>query len=235
LAAWWPLLSTPAHYEDEANYIRELVDDACATTPHTMLELGCGGGNNASFLKEHYALTLADRSLGMLAVSRALNPECAHVAGDMRALRLGLTFDAVLIHDAITYMTTADDLRSALLTAFVHCRPGGVAVFLPDDVRESFAATTRHGGHDGIDGDRRALRYLEWTWDPDPSDTTVVVDFALVLREGDGSVRTVYDRHTIGLFPLAVWKQQLVDVGFDVTVHDDRWGRKIFVGVRPAS
>ena len=32
---------------------------------------------------------------------------------------------------AIDYMTTAEDLARAVTTAFVHCRPGGVALFAP--------------------------------------------------------------------------------------------------------
>ena len=80
-------------------------------------------------------------------------------------------------------------------TAFVHCQPGGAALFAPDHVRENFQASTDHGGHD--DG-RRGLRYLEWTWDPDPSDSTYLVDYAYLLRDGDGSVQVEWDRHIEG-------------------------------------
>ena len=114
-----------------------------------MLELGSGGGNNAFHLKKEFELTLVDLSADMLAVSKALNPECEHVQGDMRSVRLGRTFDAVFVHDAIEYMTTEDDLRQAVQTVYAHCRPGGVAVLVPDDIAENFeprpstAATTR--------------------------------------------------------------------------------------------
>ena len=46
----------------------------------------------------------------------------------MRTLRLGRTLDAVLVHDAVTYLTTDEDLRAAMETAFAHLRPGGAAV-----------------------------------------------------------------------------------------------------------
>ena len=46
----------------------------------------------------------------------------------MRTLRLGRTFDAVLIHDSIMYMTTEADLAAAALTAFVHTRPRGATL-----------------------------------------------------------------------------------------------------------
>jgi trans-aconitate methyltransferase len=56
----------------------------------TLLELGSGGGNNASHMNRRFAeLVLVDVAPGMLEVSRRLNPECAHVAGDMRTVRLG--------------------------------------------------------------------------------------------------------------------------------------------------
>ena len=69
----------------------------------------------------------------------------------------------------------------AIETAFVHCSPGGAALFAPDHTRETFKASTTHGGH--YRGNR-CLRYLEWTWDPDVADTTYISDmvYAKELR-----------------------------------------------------
>ena len=89
----------------------------------TLLELGSGSGNNASFLKARFEMVLVEPSSGMLAVSQALNPEVPHVIGDMRSVRLGRVFDGVFVHDAVTYMLTEFDLRRAIDTAYVHCRP----------------------------------------------------------------------------------------------------------------
>ena len=109
LAEWWPLLSAPEEYAEEAEEYRRLIDEASGGAAREVLELGSGGGNNASHMKAHFTLTLVDRSPQMLAVSRRLNPECEHVEGDMRSMRLGRTFDAVFVHDAIAYMTTEED------------------------------------------------------------------------------------------------------------------------------
>ncbi len=212
LAGWWPLLSAPATYAEEAEIYRRLLGEAADRPPVTVLELGSGGGNNASHLKAHFQLTLIDLSPGMLEVSRELNPECEHLQGDMRTVRLGRSFDGVFVHDAINYMTTTEDLTQVLATAFVHCRPGGAALFCPDRLRETFRTGTDWGGHDG-DG-RRAARFLEWTWDPDPLDTTCTVDYAYLLRDADGSVRVEYERHLEGLFPRATWLELLEEAGF---------------------
>jgi SAM-dependent methyltransferase len=215
LAAWWPLVSSPGEYAAEAALYHRLLVEACDGPLRDLLELGSGGGNNASHLKAHARLMLVDVSPAMLEVSRALNPECAHVAGDMRSVRLGRQFDAVFVHDAVCYMTTREDLRAAIETAYVHCRPGGAALFAPDHVRETFAVSTDWHGEDG---EGRALRYLEWTWDPDPSDSSYVVDYAFLLREADGSVRVEHDRHVEGLFSRETWLALLADAGFSARV-----------------
>jgi SAM-dependent methyltransferase len=238
LADWWPLLSAPEDYAEEAAFYRQALVAASARPLKTLLELGSGGGNNASHLKAHFRLTLVDPAPGMLAVSRALNPECEHVEGDMRTVRLGRAFDGVFVQDAVCYMTTEADLRRAVETAFVHCAPGGVALFAPDAVRETFRPSTDHGGEDDADG--RALRYLAWTWDPDPADTTYRVEYAYLLREADGTVRVAHDRHVEGLFGRADWLRVLAEVGFEPTVvpfaHSEVEGGPldVFVGRRPA-
>ncbi|MDX1547220.1 MAG: class I SAM-dependent methyltransferase [Rhodothermales bacterium] len=212
LAPWWPLVSDPADYAEEAAFFQARLLDACTVPPRTLLELGSGGGNNASHLKRRFQMVLVDRSPAMLAVSRSLNPECEHQEGDMRTVRLGRMFDAVFVHDAIVYMTTEADLRRAIRTAYVHCRPGGAALFAPDHLKDHFRASTGTGGHDGEQG---SVRYLEWTWDPDPTDTTCVVDYAFLLRDPDGAVRVEYERHVEGLFARADWLRLFTEQGFD--------------------
>jgi SAM-dependent methyltransferase len=186
-------------------------------------------------MKAHFRLTLVDRSPQMLAVSRRLNPECEHLEGDMRSVRLGRAFDAVFVHDAIAYITTEDDLRQVFATAFEHCKADGVALFVPDAVTETFEPAVDHGGHDGPD---RALRYLEWTWDPDPDDTKVRMDLTYVFHEPDGSVHSELDEHVCGLFPRSTWLRLIVDAGFEVRavplVHDERpVGAEGFLATRP--
>jgi SAM-dependent methyltransferase len=236
LAGWFHLLTAPEDYEEEATEYFGRIEAALGKRPATLLELGCGGGNNASYMKYWTQPTLTDVSPAMLAVSCRINPDCEHLAGDMRSLRLDRTFDAVFLHDAVCYMRSKAELRRALETMFVHCRPGGVAFVVPDDVTETFTPRTDHGGHDGKPGGPdagRALRYLEWSWDPDPADTEAVTDFAYLLRERDGSVRALKDRHEFGLFPRATWLGLLADVGFVAEPAPSDIGGAPFIARRP--
>jgi len=230
LAEWWPLISPVEDYVEEAAYFGGLLQGL------EVLELGSGGGHNAFYLKREFALTLVDLSEEMLDVSRALNPECEHLAGDMRTLRLGREFDSVFVHDAVDYMTTLADLHKLAETAFTHCRPGGTAVLVPDATRETFEEGTEHGGCDAPDG--RGVRYLEWTRDPDPEDSWALTDYSFLLKDAQGVVRSVHETHRIGVFSEAEWSAALVGAGFeartvDEETLDERTPRTVFIGRRP--
>ncbi|MEO8501250.1 MAG: class I SAM-dependent methyltransferase [Vicinamibacteria bacterium] len=231
LASWWPLFSSRADYRVETRPYRRLLTAHGKGAAKTVLELGSGGGNNASYLKRWFDITLVDVSDGMIESSRKLNPECEHVRGDMRTIRLGRTFDRVFIHDAVMHMTTERDLVRALRTAFVHTRPGGTALIAPDCTRETYSPLTHHGGHDG---EGRSLRYLEWNFDPDPRDNTYEVHFAYLLRDSRGRVSARQDVHRFGLFSKRIWLRRMREVGFKARCIDDPVLRRdVFMGVRP--
>jgi SAM-dependent methyltransferase len=232
LAGWWPIFSAPADYKEEAEFFNELIRENCQKPPLTLLELGSGGGNNASFLKSDFQMTLVDLSPEMLTVSRKLNPECEHLEGDMRSARLNRQFDAVFIHDAVMYITAENDLGKVMETAFIHCRPGGAALFSPDWVRETFKPGTDHGG---FDGDSRSLRYLEWTFDPDPHDTLYTVEFAILLRDETGHMHIEHDRHILGLFNREVWMRLLLETGFQPQIVKDPYEREVFIALKPGT
>ncbi len=218
LAPWFPVLTAPSDYAHEASRYRAVLE-TLTPQPTTLLELGSGGGNNASHLKARFEMTLVDLSPEMLEVSVRLNPECEHVQGDMRSVRLGRLFDAVFVHDAVMYLTTEEDLKRAIETAFVHTRPGGGALFVPDCLRETYREGTDQGGNDM---GPRSLRYLEWSWDPDPSDSTFRTDYAYLIRDESGSVRCIHDTHLEGLFPRETWLSLFTQAGFSPrSVHLD--------------
>jgi len=234
LAPWFHLLTAPHDYAEEAALYAPILASAEGGT-RAVLELGSGGGNNASHLKAHFELTLVDLSPSMMAISRELNPGIEHIEGDMRTLRLGREFDAVFIHDAIAYMTSAADLRATMATAFAHCRPGGVALFVPDCTRETLIPGTDHGGYDDLDG--RGVRYLEWTHAPAEGATSYRVDYGIMTRDVDGSVNLCCDVHGCGIFGEAEWLEWMRAAGFDAQYEhhamSDGSPIELFIGRRP--
>ena len=182
------------------------------------------------------AVTLVDPSAGMRRLSRELNPDCEHLDGDMRSLRLGRHFDAVFVHDAVCYLRTVEELRATMETVFHHTAVGGRALVAPDLYAEDFVETSSLiEGQDGT----RSLRCVEWMWDPDPSDGLVRVEYGLLLRDGD-EVRMVHDHHVEGLFPKATWVRAMRDAGFEVQVarrHDNEppYTEELLFGTHPPS
>ena len=67
LGTWWPLLSPPEDYLDEAHHFHQVLLAAGMPPAPTLLELGSGGANNAVHLKAHFSqVTLTDLSPQML-------------------------------------------------------------------------------------------------------------------------------------------------------------------------
>lgn len=236
-AAWFHLLTAPEEYAEEAAFYFAAATRALGSTPTSWLELGSGGGNNAS----HYAswvagpVVLSDRSAEMLTLSRTISPALEHVIGDMLDVRLDRTFDVVFVHDAASYLTTEEEVHRLAATLRAHCSPGGAIVICPDATAETLTFDTDHGGHDGKG---RAMRYLEWSTPGRPGTYEYVADYAYIYHENGKPPRVELDRHINGALPQASWLQALQDEGFEAWtepfVHSEvPEGGVIFVGRLP--
>jgi hypothetical protein len=223
----YPLLSRPEDYTAEARRIRAAVRrllPRADRTRHqgpggaggggkpTLLELGVGSGHVLSHLTSMFDAVGVDLSPQMLEHAARTNPGVEHHAGDMRDVRLGRTFDAVLIHDAVHYMLTEADLLAALGTAAAHLNPGGALLALPRYVRETFV--DGDVSHDLDVSHPTTVGYVMQARDPDPTDTTYQLTMLLMVRH-QGRIHVEEDRHTCGLFPVATWMRLLDEAGFE--------------------
>ncbi|MEW5872305.1 MAG: class I SAM-dependent methyltransferase [Chloroflexota bacterium] len=230
--AWlWPLISPPEDYVSEAGEFVQAIRQHARIEVKTLLDLGCGGGHNDHTLRQHFQVTGVDLSEEMLGLARRLNPDVAYQVGDMRSLRLGQVFDAVLIADSIDYMLTEADLRAAFATAYAHLRPGGVFVTYAEETREHFEQNGTYL-HTHSQSDLEVVM-LENYYDPDPADSTYEMTFVYLIRQA-GRLRIETDQHVGGIFSLPTWSRLLQEVGFEVKVLDfEEGGCPMFVGLRP--
>ncbi len=217
--AWlWPLWGDPAdEYAVYCRHVTDLIERHARRPAVTLLDIGCGGGKNVCNLKGRFRVTGMDLSPTMLAQASDLNPESTFVQGDMRTFRFGTTFDAVLMDDAISYMTCLPDLVAAFRTASAHLDPGGVLVATPDVTTETFrqnetivTPATRAGARNELD-----VVFVENVYDPDPADEQYETTVLYLIRD-HGRLRVETDHWTMGLFSLDTWRRVLRAAGFEV-------------------
>ena len=229
----WPLISPPEEYVEEAKHWKKTLRDKLGPGRHEILELGVGGGHNLSHLTSEFKATGIDISSRMLANSMKLNPNVEHHLGDMRSVRLGHRFKAVLIHDAISYLVSEAEIAATFDTARAHLEPGGVLVISPDWFRETFPGTYISSEIKRREGNELGL--VEYWYDADPEDTTLEGVFVYIFEE-EGRLRVEHDPHVTGLFPLQTWLELMRDAGFEVEkrpypVHTESWESYLLVGV----
>lgn len=282
--AWlWPHLSPPSHYVAEAELLDALIAERLGPGPKRILELGAGGGHtlvhlaapgnqevsSAADASNHgvknsggggrHECVAVDLSEPMLANCRELIPGIETVVGDMRDVRLNQTFDVVLIHDAIDYLLTPDDVAKTLTTVREHLLPGGLAFVAPTYTRETFTdgdvandATPGNNpapGNDEENGDDEipGVTYFSYVHDPDPGDDTFEMILLYLIRDRPRprkgntprrEVEVVEDRHTCGLFAATDWQRMMADAGLPAELieqgdGDDPGAWSLFLGVAP--
>ena len=213
LAYLWPLMSPPEEYADESPHWRNQILTRLHKRPIHALELGTGGGHFLSHLTDIVDATAVDLSESMLENARRLNPGVEHILGDMRDIRLERTFDAVLIHDAIAYMTSESDLTATFATARAHLEPGGVFITMPDHyIDRPVWPYINHRTHTRDD---RELTYIEYS-SPDIENPSLLQSSFLFVITENGERRMELDHHTTGLFPVDTWRRLIEEAGFSV-------------------
>jgi len=213
LAYLFPVITPPGPYGEEAEQWRELLRQRLGPGRHRILELGVGGGHNLSHLAPEFEATAVDISEAMLDLSRQLNPSVRHLKGDMRSLDLGETFKAVLIHDAVSYLTTENDVSATVETAVRHLDPGGILIMAPDYFQETFVSHRVTSFTNQFE--ETTVTFLEHTWDPDPQDTEIEVNMFFLLMK-DKKMTIEQDTHTLGLFPQSLWEEIMSRAGLQV-------------------
>jgi SAM-dependent methyltransferase len=131
-AAAYDQLYQDKDYTAECDLIESLFARFALRPVQRLLDLGCGTGSHAVPLSVRgYEVVGVDRAPDMLEVARARgDARIQFELGDVTSVRLGETFDAVLMMFAVLgYQVPNADLAAALETARAHLEPGGLFVF----------------------------------------------------------------------------------------------------------
>jgi SAM-dependent methyltransferase len=232
--AWvWPVLSPVGDYRSEGRALRKLLISRLGPERKKdelrLLDLGCGGGHLHSHLTGRFHVTGVDLSPAMLREARGLNPGGKYVKGDLRTVRFEDGFDAVMLHDAVSYMATAGDLVKALKSVKANLLPWGVGVVLPDYLQETFVPGEGAEAEGEVDGKRvRVLSRVE-----KGKRGRFVLSMTFVVEDlKTGKRKVIEDRHECGLFSIVQWLAAFEKAGLDVRVVQRAGGKWEPVGKR---
>jgi dTDP-3-amino-3,6-dideoxy-alpha-D-glucopyranose N,N-dimethyltransferase len=115
-------------YSAESDQIR---GEILARNPssRTLLDVACGTGGHSAHLRDWFTVTGVDMDTAMLEQARRRLPGVELIQGDMRSLALARRFDAVIcLFSSIGYMTTVEELDTAIKVMADHLEPGGVLI-----------------------------------------------------------------------------------------------------------
>jgi SAM-dependent methyltransferase len=127
------------------------IDRWLSAVPRSMLDLGCGTGRLlqtlAKTVPDCYGVDLLESNI---VYARSVRPGITFCLGDMRAVRLGRTFDLVTcLGNALSYALTDDELMDTLRTFAAHAHGGALLVVDPLNAR---AYLDGHGFQERIEG-----------------------------------------------------------------------------------
>lgn len=223
-ALYYDLLYRDKDYRAEAEYVSALLREV-APGAKSVLELGCGtGGHAPHFAAMGWRLAGVDLSATMVERAQekaAAYPEATRAAlsfseGDVRTVRVGETFDAVIsLFHVMSYQTTDADLRAAIRTAAAHLAPGGAfyfdfwhgpAVLLdPPTVRVKRIEDARI----------RVVRVTEPV--AEPENEVIDVRFEVFIEDkNDGAIRRVNESHRMRYLFADKVGEMLREEGFSV-------------------
>jgi perosamine synthetase len=203
-AAAYDALYDGKDYAAEVTFLESCFARFATKPVRRVVDLGCGTGRHvAELVGRDLDVVGVDQSSAMLGVARRRVPGARFVESDMRAVSLGETFDAVVVlFAALSYMTTPEAIRAALMAARRHLVPGGLLVAdvwfgaAPPDVRP--VVTRRSGTADGIRWERTG--YLRR--DPLAQRVDIAYELARHAPEGTTVAREVHRMHYFTPFEL---------------------------------
>jgi SAM-dependent methyltransferase len=109
---------------------RATVNRYLPVPPRSLLDIGCGNGRHLGVLSasipDCWGVDLLESNI---AHARSRWRACDFRVGDMRTVRLGRTFDAVIcLGNALSYLLTDGDLARGIETFDAHARPGSLLI-----------------------------------------------------------------------------------------------------------
>ncbi|MFO0416649.1 MAG: class I SAM-dependent methyltransferase [Pseudomonadota bacterium] len=130
-AEFYDLVYSFKDYEAEAAKIRDLIH-AKHPSAKAILDVACGTGEHARFLAANFSIDGIDLQPEFVEAAQRKVSGGEFTTGDMRNFELKKKYDVVqCLFSSIGYLTSGEDVISALRSFRSHLKPGGIVVVEP--------------------------------------------------------------------------------------------------------
>ena len=230
LARYYDVIYTGKDYRKEAALLGRLIRQYKRSAGNDLVEIACGTGGHAQFLKDEFKVTATDANADMLKIARRKAKGVTFRRADMIDFDLGRQFDVLLcLFSSIGYVKTYANLKQTLRNFARHLKPGGVAIIEPWFTRKTYR--DERPGTTGAGTDTVKIGRM---WVAKRRGDLSIMDMHYLIAEQGGEVKHFIDRHELGLFDHGKTLRYLREAGLRGKFLKDglQPERGLFVAVR---
>lgn len=235
-AKYYDKIYEKTDYKKEAKFIKWAVKTYKSSLGNELLDVACGTGAHAHFLKNEFKITGLDISEEMLEIAREKFQDIHFIKGDMKKMDLSIKFDVLIcMFSAINYNTTLGELKITLNNFYNHLKDGGVLIFDMGLNKENWIEGIV-SVDTVVDKDFKLARI----WQSHLENDVFNSSFVFLVKE-DGKLDFDIDEHKLGVFGMGDVNDLMEEIGFQTFISsdfkDEEWQvgtgeRPVFVGVK---
>jgi len=237
-AVYYDKIYENVDYIGESEFVHWAVKEHKTSHGTKLMDMACGTGSHAKFLKNHFKVTGVDINENMLKIARKKVPEADFILGNMKNFELEDKFDVLIcIFSAIHYNTNYSELKDTLTNFYKHLEEGGILIY---DL--SFNNENWIEGLVSIDTVAEEQLKIARICQSQLTNGIFNANFVFLVKE-NGEFDFDIDEHQLGVFEIDKVSKLMEEIGFNTFIYDDftseRWQsgegqRPIYVGVKNA-
>jgi ubiquinone/menaquinone biosynthesis C-methylase UbiE len=230
LAKYYDLIYSFKDYKAEADRVKALITKYKKIAGKDLLEIACGTGKHAQYLKKNFCILATDVNSGMLGVARKNVKGVTFKQADMVNLHLKKEFDVIVcLFSSIGYAKTYANLKKTIEGFAKHLKKGGVVIIEPWFTKDVYMLNTPHmTTYDDKDIKIARLNVSK------AKGIVSIMDMNYLIAERGKNVKHFVDRHELGMFDIEKMKEMMEKSGLKtkfVTSGREN-GRGLLVGVK---
>ena len=235
-AGYYDKIYEKLDHKRESEFIKWAVKEHGDSESNVLLDIACGTGRHAHFLKDNFEILGIDINKEMLKIAQEKVPDVEFITGDMKKLDLGRKFDVVIcMFSAMNYNVTVEELKLTLTNFYGHLNKGGVLIFDLGMNKENWV-DGHLSVHTVVDKDLKLARISKAHLE----NGVLNSNFIFLVKE-NGKVDFDIDEHKLGIFEIKKVDELMENIGFKTFIYSNfkdeiyeigNGERPVFVGVK---